>query len=108
MLPGVAYRTPIQIAANLGNTGDGESYDTPVELRGDVKFRTKVENDVTGATITTWANIRLHPKTLLGDRPPAVGDLVTVGGTSRPVGAAELVPGPGTLPAYLELVAAEG
>lgn len=108
MLPGVSYRTPITLAAAAGNHGDGDTYADPVAVKADVKWRTVVTNDATGATVTTWAKVRLHPKTHIGGRVPQVGDLVTVDGVSRPIGSAELVPGPGSLPAYLELVAAEG
>lgn len=108
-IPGQALHHRITIEPSLGNTGDGDTYGTPVaNIKAAVKTKNVISNDASGGTLSVWATCRIKPTVRVGGRAPAAGDRVTVNGQTRLLAAVEPVSGPGAALAYFELVAGDG
>jgi len=107
-IPGRLLKTPIRITPALGNTGDGDTYGTPVDVWADVDLRVSVATSPTGQALSTWSRARIRPTVTVAGRQPAVGDLVSVaGGTDRRVTEVSPIPGAGRAPAGLLLIAGQ-
>lgn len=115
-ISGQVLRTPIVLHPSAGDTGDGVTYGTDRKVNAEVKRRTTIVSDVTGATLVVWAVAKIRPTVTvqIGEgvdavrRPPAAGDQATISGVRRTIASVEPVNGPGTAIAYLELVAGDG
>lgn len=102
-IPTFMLRTPIQVEASLGNTGDGDAFDPPRTVKAFVKHSTRISSDSAGQTITVWSVCLVRRDTVV-----KAGDRVTVDGFARTIASVDPVHGPGGRITHYELVAGDG